>query len=86
MTTETRTIKSITALIERLESLHADLDPRLLTLRQYEQVGWARRPVETLLEQCREEAESLRSAERHAQGLARVLAPKGAARSKGAGP
>jgi hypothetical protein len=70
-------IKTITGLIERLEEVHEDLDARHLTLRQYEHVGWARRSLETLLERCREEAESIRWAEQHPHGFARVL-PKGA--------
>lgn len=75
--TEPKPIKTISSLIERLEELQADLDVRNLTVRQYEHVGWARRSIETLLDQCREEAESIRWAEQHAQGFARVL-PKGA--------
>lgn len=74
--TERKPIKTITSLIERLEEVHADLDVRHLTLRQYEHVGWARRSIESLLERCREEAESIRFAEQHGQ-FARVL-PKGA--------
>lgn len=74
-------IKTITVLIERLEAVHEDLDARKLTLEQYEQIGWARRPIETLLEQCREEAESIQWAKEHPhqgpQSFARVL-PKAA--------
>lgn len=76
MTINTR-IRTIAGLIERLEELHTDLDPRFMTVTQYEHVGWARRPVETLLEQAREEAESIRWAEQHVQGFARVM-PRGA--------
>lgn len=58
----TRTpIRTITGLIARLEEVRADLDTRhLTTLRQYEHVGWALRPIEGLLDRCREEAESIR--------------------------
>jgi hypothetical protein len=70
-------IKTITGLIERLEEVHEDLDARHLTLRQYEHVGWARRSLESLLERCREEAESIRWSEQHPHGFARVL-PKAA--------
>jgi hypothetical protein len=70
-------IKTLAVLIERLEAVHEDLDARKLTLDQYEQLGWARRPLETLLEQCREEAESIQWAKENKQGFARVM-PKGA--------
>jgi len=56
-------IKTITELIVRLEAIHDDLDVRRLTLRQYEHVGWALRPIEGLLDRCREEAESIRFVE-----------------------
>jgi len=73
----TTRIKNLTQLIERLEELHTDLDPRHMNVRQYEHVGWARRSVETLLDQCREEAESIRWSEKHPHAFARVL-PRGA--------
>ena len=78
MTRQPRTpIKSITDLIARLEEVRADLDSRnLTTLRQYEHVGWALRPIETLLDRCREEAESIRWTDQHTQSFARVP-PKG---------
>lgn len=88
--TKTTHIKSISALIERLEELHADLDPRHMTVNQYDQLGWARRPVEALLEQAREEAEQHSWTVQHTQSHARVLpkAPRRAdtaAASKAAG-
>jgi hypothetical protein len=72
-------IKTITELIARLTAVHDDLDVRRLTLRQYEHVGWALRPIEGLLDRCREEAESIRFVaaaellEQQTQPFARVL-------------
>ena len=66
-------IKSISSLIERLEELHTDLDPRHLTARQYDQLGWAQRSVAALLEQAREEAEQQDWNRRHTGSHARVL-------------
>lgn len=57
-------IKTLPELIGRLQAIRTDLDARHLTLRQYEHVGWAARPIESLLDRCREEAESSNSAER----------------------
>jgi hypothetical protein len=70
-------IKTIEALIERLDAVHEDLDVRKLSVDQYEHIGWARRPLESLLDRCREEAEAIRWTAEHAQSFARVL-PKGA--------
>jgi hypothetical protein len=61
------TIKTMNELIERLEAVRTDLDPRGLTLRQYERVGWALRPLDSFLDQCREEAASSRYTERRLQ-------------------
>jgi len=69
-TTTPKPIKNINQLIERLEDLHTDLDPRHMNVRQYEHVGWARRSVETLLDQCREEAKSIRWVEQHSKSRA----------------
>ena len=52
-------ITTIAELIERLEAVKADINPRALTLDQYEEVGWARRHLDTLLDRCRDEAEQL---------------------------
>lgn len=70
-------IKTIAELIERLEAVHEDLDARLLSADQYDHVGWARRPLEALVEQCREESLSAEWSKTHVQGFARVM-PKGA--------
>jgi hypothetical protein len=67
-------IKTITELIVRLQAMHDDLDVRHLTLRQYEHVGWVLRPIEGLLDRCREEAEAIRfveAAEQQTQQFAR---------------
>lgn len=50
---------NLTDLIERFEAIKADLSPRGLTMTEYEQVGWARRPLQALIDQAREEAESM---------------------------
>jgi hypothetical protein len=64
-------IRTIAALIARLEEVRADLDPRhLTTLRQYEHVGWALRPLDTLIDRCREEALAIRR-DQHLTSLAR---------------
>jgi hypothetical protein len=64
-------IRTITGLIARLEEVRADLDPRhLTTLRQYEHVGWALRPLDTLIDRCREEALAIRR-DQHLTSLAR---------------
>jgi hypothetical protein len=52
-------ITTIAELIERLEAIKADINPRALTLSQFEEVGWARRPIDTLLDRCRDEADEL---------------------------
>jgi hypothetical protein len=52
-------ITTIAELIERLEAIKADINPRTLTLDQYEEVGWARRPLDSLLDRARDEAEEL---------------------------
>lgn len=52
-------ITTIAELIERLEAIKADINPRALTMSQYEEVGWARRQLDTLLERCRDEAEEI---------------------------
>lgn len=51
-------IRTIEDLIERLEAIKADIPARGLSLTEYEQVGWAPRHLEALLERCREEADS----------------------------
>lgn len=80
-------IKSIPELMTRLEAVLGDLDARALTLRQYEQVGWAARPIEGLLDRCREEAASSARVERRLQ-LFRSIWPHGptAQTSQGATP
>lgn len=50
-------ITSIADLIERLEAIKADINPRALTMSQYEEVGWSKRHIDTLLDRCRDEAE-----------------------------
>jgi hypothetical protein len=52
-------ITTISELIERLEAIKADINPRALTLEQFEEVGWARRPLDGLLDRCRETADEL---------------------------
>ncbi len=70
-------IRTIHGLIARLEEVRSDLDTRhLTTLRQYEHVGWALRPLDTLIDQCRAEAETIRFTDLAEQRLASVL-PKG---------
>jgi hypothetical protein len=51
----TKPITTISELIERLEAIRADLDPKRLTMTQFEHLGWARRPVDCILERAREE-------------------------------
>lgn len=69
-------IKQIEQLTQRLEQILRDI-PSTLSLHEYEQVGWAVRPLRTLLDQCRTEAASMQWAQEHAPSFARVL-PKGA--------
>jgi hypothetical protein len=65
-------IRTITGLIARLEEVRADLDPRhLTTLRQYEHVGWALRPLDTLIDRCREEALAIRR-DQHLTSITRL--------------
>lgn len=71
--TKRQPIGDITELIERLEALAADLDASLLTRRQWEHVGWARRAVQSLLDQARGEADAIEWAEQYLGGFARVL-------------
>lgn len=52
-------ITTISELIERLEAIKADICPRTLTLDQYEEVGWARRQLDILLDRARDEADEL---------------------------
>lgn len=51
-------IGSLSELIERLETLKADIPQHTRSLDQYGEVGWVRAPLERLLEQCREEWEA----------------------------
>lgn len=66
-------IKTLTELVERLEALKADIPVTGLTLTEYEQVGWARRPLEGLIERCRGRIEDL-SWQEHDAIRAEVLA------------
>jgi hypothetical protein len=50
-------IKSNEELIEQLETLRTEIQPRRLTTEQYERVGWAGRPLQALIDQARAEAE-----------------------------
>jgi hypothetical protein len=52
-------ITTISELIERLEAIKHDINPRALTMEQYEEVGWARRALDAILDRAREEAEEL---------------------------
>ncbi len=70
-------IRNLSTLIERLDAIHEDLDARHLNADQYDELGWARRPIEALIEQCREEAAARDWSRRNVDGFARVL-PKGA--------
>lgn len=70
-------ISTLSELIERLRSIREDIRVPHLSPAQYQQVGWAVRPLDTLLDQCREEAESLSWAQLHAAQFSRVL-PKAA--------
>lgn len=70
-------IRTITGLIARLEEVRADLDTRhLTTLRQYEHVGWALRPLDSLIDQCQKELETIILTDAAEENLARAL-PKG---------
>lgn len=66
-------IKSLNDLIERLEALKADIPVSGLTLSEYEQVGWARRPIDALVDRCKERLEDL-SWQSHDQGERAVYA------------
>lgn len=44
-------------LIERFETLKAELDPHRLTPAEYQEVGWALRPLNGLIEQAKQESE-----------------------------
>jgi hypothetical protein len=52
-------ITTIAELIERLEAIKADICPRSLTMSQFEEVGWARRAIDSVLDRARDEAEEL---------------------------
>jgi len=52
-------IRTLTDLIERLEGIKADIPVTGLTVTEYGEVGWARRPLDTLLERCREHLDDL---------------------------
>lgn len=60
-------------LIERLEELKADL--RGLTSAQYRELGWAMRPIDALLDQCREEADAESWTEKRMRDLALLRPP-----------
>lgn len=62
-----RMIRSLNDLIERLEALKADIPVTGLTLSEHEQVAWARRPLQALVERCQERLEDL-SWQAHGQG------------------
>lgn len=44
-------------LIEQLEAIRTEIQPRRLTPGQYEQVGWADRPLRELIDKARAEAD-----------------------------
>jgi hypothetical protein len=50
-------LKTNEDLIEQLESIRTELQPRRLTPSEYEAVGWADRPLRELIDRAREEAE-----------------------------
>lgn len=50
---------TIDQLIEELEVVRRKIDPRSLSPREYEHVGWADRPLRQLIDQCRQEQESI---------------------------
>jgi len=60
-------------LIERLEVLKADLDPHRLSPAEFEQVGWARRPLQALIDQALEEGEAQSLAELRARTATALL-------------
>lgn len=49
---------TISELIEQLEAIRVELQPRRLTPGQYEAVGWADRPLRDLIDQARDEDEA----------------------------
>lgn len=49
-------IKNNEDLIEQLEAIRTELQPRRLAPGEYESVGWADRPLRELIDQAREEA------------------------------
>jgi hypothetical protein len=50
-------IESNEELIEQLEAIRVELQPRRLSPGQYEAIGWADRPLRELIDRAREEAE-----------------------------
>lgn len=50
-------VRSINDLVEVLESIRTEIHPRRLSPAQYEEVGWADRPLRQLIDQARDEAE-----------------------------
>lgn len=50
-------IKTNEDLIEHLEAIRTELQPRRLSAGEYEAVGWAGRPLRELIDRAREEAE-----------------------------
>ncbi len=55
----TTTIRTIHDLIERLEAVKADIPVRGLSLTEHEQVAWARRAIDALLDRCRDKTDAL---------------------------
>jgi hypothetical protein len=52
-------IRTLNDLIESLEAIKADIPVRGLSMTEYAAVAWALRPIDALLERCRDKAEEL---------------------------
>lgn len=66
---------TISELIEQLEAIRTELQPRRLTPGQYEQVGWADRPLRALIDQARDEQEAQAAQASAANNVARYVQP-----------
>ncbi len=53
------TIRTIHDLIERLEAVKADIPVRGLSLTEHEQVAWARRAIDGMLDRCRDKTDAI---------------------------
>jgi len=68
---------TISELIEQLEAIRTELQPRRLSPSAYESVGWADRPLRMLIDQAREEQEAQAFRDARAAQFVRSVLPRG---------